>query len=162
MSYYEYILDQEIIDRELKNEKKEASTLKRFINFIVDYFVGGTLLGIVVGIILGLALTFTGRQELIIAYQYSMVAKLAMTIILLIGYYTVCEYCFGGKTLGKVVTRTRVISKDGAPLTIGQIFRRSCARFIPFETLSFFMGHSATASKGWHDRLSGTLVVEEA
>ncbi len=72
-------------------------------------------------------------------------------------YYVVMESLFG-KTLGKYVTKTKVLMKDGSDPDFMHIVGRTFARFIPFEVFSFFGAYPI----GWHDRLSGTVVVEEA
>lgn len=66
-------------------------------------------------------------------------------------------YCFLSEaifrqTLGKMVTRSVVVS-DGVELTTGRIFRRTLARLIPFDRISFLFGAK------WHDRASSTAVV---
>ena len=68
-------------------------------------------------------------------------------------YYTVLESSFG-RTLGKLVTGTRVIAEDGGEARFGQVLGRSFARMIPFEPFSFRAG-----PVGWHDSMSGTRVI---
>lgn len=158
MTYPEQVLDASLLFEITPSVvKQKASTTRRFFNFVIDYFIGGTILGILVGSFLGLVLTLLKLQHWIAAYQYSTPAKLVMSVLVLIAYYTFCEYTFQGKTLGKLITRTRVVSLDDQPLKLGQVFRRSFARFIPFETVSFILGHRSC--EGWHDRLSKTMVV---
>jgi hypothetical protein len=60
-----------------------------------------------------------------------------------------------GRTLGKLVTRTRVVSESGAPATFWQLLMRTLYRLMPFEGFSFL----ATRRPGWHDRWSKTRVV---
>jgi uncharacterized RDD family membrane protein YckC len=69
-------------------------------------------------------------------------------------YYLGFEVAFGA-TPGKMLTGTRVVTESGGRPSLGQILGRTCARFIPFEPLSFF-GKEAF---GWHDSLSHTRVV---
>jgi uncharacterized RDD family membrane protein YckC len=72
----------------------------------------------------------------------------------MIGYYVFFEYVFNA-TPGKMITRTRVVRLDGGKPSIGQVFGRTFARFVPFEAFSF-LGRGAS---GWHDRWSKTRVV---
>ncbi len=69
-------------------------------------------------------------------------------------YYFLMESIFG-RTLGKLITGTKVISLKGKPLTFGSILLRTFCRFIPFGALAFL-----SSWRGLHDRLSKTAVVE--
>ena len=79
-------------------------------------------------------------------------------IIYLVGYYFICEAIWG-KTLGKLITKTKVVDRDGRKPSPLRIFGRSCARWIPFNELSFLVGSFPV---GWHDSLSKTFVVSDS
>jgi uncharacterized RDD family membrane protein YckC len=70
-----------------------------------------------------------------------------------IGYYVVLEATLG-RTLGKFVSGTRVVTESGGKPTVGQILLRSLVRLVPFEWASFL-----GSSPGWHDRWSKTRVI---
>ena len=72
-------------------------------------------------------------------------------------YYVLMELTTG-RTFGKMVMGTKVISKDGNTPTFRQVLGRSACRFIPFEPFSFFGNKGFPI--GWHDRIPGTLVVK--
>jgi uncharacterized RDD family membrane protein YckC len=72
-----------------------------------------------------------------------------------IGYYTIGEGGFG-KTVGKLITGTEVVNRNGSPLTLGRALARTCCRFVPLDQFSFFGGDRPV---GWHDRWTGTFVV---
>jgi uncharacterized RDD family membrane protein YckC len=74
-------------------------------------------------------------------------------------YYGVPEHLWG-KSFGKLITRTFVMSTDGGRPSGAQIFRRTLCRFIPFEPFSILFGGEYPV--GWHDSLSGTRVVNKA
>lgn len=61
------------------------------------------------------------------------------------------------RTLGKLITRTKVVNSDGGKLSLRSIFVRTIARYIPFEVLSFV---GSKNPRGWHDILSYTTVVD--
>ena len=134
-----------------------ASQGKRFVNFLVDNAV---LYGInfVVGIAAGTAFAaykndeFT--QEELAAFQFTC---FFLGLIVTAVYYTVLEV-ISGRTLGKLLTGTKVVATNGSPASVGQILGRSLCRFIPFEAFSFFGG--AGRPVGWHDSISKTRVVE--
>ncbi len=65
------------------------------------------------------------------------------------------------KTIGKMLTQTKVVSVTGEKPSLPILIIRTFCRYIPFEPLSFlFYGQYPTM--GWHDRLSGTLVVPDS
>ncbi|MEO1515891.1 MAG: RDD family protein [Bacteroidota bacterium] len=157
MAYDERILD---ADYNYTTEQRTAAPkYKRFLNFFIDYFIGGSLLGIIVGALIGLLLSLTNQQAILDFYLSSMICKFLLTLSIIIGYYTICEYYFEGKTIGKLITQTRVVSCDGKPLLFRQVLLRSIARFLPFETISVLLGQQSKG--GWHDQISKTMVVEE-
>jgi uncharacterized RDD family membrane protein YckC len=73
----------------------------------------------------------------------------------LILYYTVLESTTG-KTVGKMITGTRVLNDDNTPPSTGTILKRSLCRIIPLEPLSFLGGNN-----GWHDSITYTQVVND-
>ncbi len=73
--------------------------------------------------------------------------------LIYVSYYTLSEYFFG-KTIGKLITKTKVVKKGGNKPTFINILGRNSARLIPFDSLSFLFSH-----KGWHDLLSNTYVI---
>jgi uncharacterized RDD family membrane protein YckC len=72
-----------------------------------------------------------------------------------IGYYTIGEGGFG-KTVGKLLTGTEVVNRNGTPLTLWRALARTCCRCVPLDQFSFFGGDRPV---GWHDRWTGTFVV---
>jgi uncharacterized RDD family membrane protein YckC len=71
--------------------------------------------------------------------------------------YFVPQEAFFGRTLGKLVTGTKVVNEDGSKLTFGKAVARTLCRFIPFEAFSFLGGHDRP--KGWHDTIPKTKVI---
>jgi len=69
-------------------------------------------------------------------------------------YYIVSEALFG-RTLGKLVTGTRVVAESGGRAKLWQVVLRTLYRFVPFDALSFL----SKRRPGWHDRWSKTRVV---
>jgi uncharacterized RDD family membrane protein YckC len=70
-------------------------------------------------------------------------------------YYLVAEFFFQ-RTLGKVLSKTKVVTKAGLKPGFLQILGRTLSRSIPFEYLSYLRSPT-----GIHDILSGTRVVKE-
>ena len=127
-----------------------ASNGQRFINMLVDNVAAIVFAGIT-GAVIGFASVLMGGGE--------NNPLLEGGIGQVIGIVAVCAYYIAfealtGRTLGKLVTGTKVVSMDGRAPSFGQIVGRTLARFLPFEPFSFF-----GSMPGWHDGLSRTRVI---
>ena len=125
-----------------------ANTGARFVNFILDRIVS-SILGY--GGMFGAMAAFGEESGSVIG--------LLLFALGYFGYYIIMEYNFEGKTIAKMLTKTRAIQEDGSPITLGQAVGRTFARLIPFEPFSIFFTNGGTAC--WHDTLAGTLVVQD-
>lgn len=118
---------------------------RRFVNFFVDY-IGSIVMSVVlVGIVETASPGFVDSMS-----------DMAANLIILFGmsaYYILFEGLFG-RTPGKWITGTKVISNDGGVLTIKQVVARTASRFVPFEPFSLF-----SAQGLWHDRWASATVV---
>ncbi|HTV22575.1 MAG TPA: RDD family protein [Polyangiaceae bacterium] len=121
-----------------------ASNGQRFATFFLDY-IGMTLCSGLIGVVLGLV----GGAEL---------AALSglLGIFVWLGYYAGFEAAFG-KTPGKMLMGTRVVTTTGNPPSFGQCLGRTFARCVPFEPFSFF----GSEPVGWHDRWTNTRVIRD-
>jgi uncharacterized RDD family membrane protein YckC len=117
-----------------------ASKGQRFANFVIDQ-LAARFMWVLAAI--GLSWLQGGASWLIY------VASPLITV----AYYVAFE-SNGGRTLGKMVTRTKVVTEGGGEPRFGQIVGRSFCRYIPFEPFSLLFDE-----QGWHDGLSGTRVV---
>ncbi|ASZ11379.1 hypothetical protein CK934_10575 [Chitinophaga sp. MD30] len=81
----------------------------------------------------------------------SQVLYLFISYVILIGYFTVFEG-LTGRTIGKIITGTRVYRLDGQPLTWKDTFLRAVIRLIPFEVFS------GLGFAPWHDEWTKTTV----
>lgn len=124
-----------------------ASKTKRFINLIIDYFAT-----ILFGFIFGLGIAFLGFNDFLQKTNENILGFLVVFL-----YYLFFESIFG-KTVGKLITRTRVISLDNNKANFTSVLKRTLSRFIPFEAFSYLFDEKAI---GWHDRISNTRVIEE-
>ncbi|GAB2768153.1 putative RDD family membrane protein YckC [Hymenobacter luteus] len=120
---------------------------RRLVNLLIDYLAIFSMF-FVLGIVMGLA----GQNELLEKMTDGLMGQL-LFILFSLAYYTVMEGLFG-RTLGKMLTRTRVVTDEGTHPSFGTILKRSLWRFIPFDALSF-LGNAY----GWHDSRSDTMVV---
>lgn len=126
-----------------------ASKEKRLANFVLDY----------IGIIFFVAIFYLLIEGL--GYQVNTsedpLQERIQGMIFYITYYLLVEGITGGQTLGKMVTKTRVVTQMGHPPEVMDIIARSFLRLVPFEPFSF-LGHQPS---GWHDRWSKTMVIDE-
>ena len=76
-------------------------------------------------------------------------------VLAFIAYYALMEIKFQ-KTIGKFVTKTKVVKMNGEKPTDGDIITRTFCRLIPFDRLSFLF-----VKNGIHDFLSKTKVVKD-
>jgi uncharacterized RDD family membrane protein YckC len=60
------------------------------------------------------------------------------------------------RTIGKLITQTKVVLENGEKPSLETIIIRSLCRIIPFEPFSFF----GNIPRGWHDTISKTYVVD--
>jgi uncharacterized RDD family membrane protein YckC len=130
------------------NELVEASLLKRFINYLVDYFCIAILISI---ILVNLDSRGYGIMEDIQSFRIRLIGVLMYAL-----FYVAIEGGTKGKSFGKWLTKTRVVEYDGATPDMETFIVRSFSRIIPFEPFSFFL-----FSQGWHDKFSKTLVIDE-
>jgi uncharacterized RDD family membrane protein YckC len=74
-------------------------------------------------------------------------------IVFYVVYYVSFEV-ISGRTPGKVLTGTRVVTTSGLALSIPTALVRTLCRLLPFEPMSFSLSET-----WWHDSLSRTQVV---
>jgi len=71
-------------------------------------------------------------------------------------YYVIFETWLG-KTPGKMITKTKVVDKNGQKPNFTTVAGRSFSRLIPFEAFSFLRENPI----GIHDRMAHTMVVDD-
>lgn len=131
-----------------------ASRNKRFANYVIDS---------ILVYVLAIAATqlnywYEGNNSIITAEAWVVVINsFGFTMYNLAGaiiYYGFLE-SVSSRSLGKYITNTKVVMRDGSRPEAGTIFLRTICRLIPFEIVSFLV-----RPIGWHDSLSKTLVVD--
>lgn len=128
----------------------EASHGKRFLNYIIDVIVSLILLVFVI-----IAFDILGLFMGVGSFLNNEIVIQIISLLVMVLYYTVMEISFG-KSIGKFLTRTQVVTmEEGVRPSLGKIVGRSFARLIPFDAVSFLF------SGGWHDTLTGTVVVND-
>ena len=152
-------MEQQDLLQDLEQEiyLERASHGARFVNYLIDVvffyalvFIGGIIYAIVAvptTISSGESASY-GRDKASGTLEIYLVAYLAY-----VGVYTIFEGATKGRTLGKLITGTRAMQINGAPITWKDALIRSLIRIVPFEPLSGF-------GTPWHDKWSNTQVVK--
>lgn len=155
----------------IKTTKLDASVRpaifgKRVVNFIIDFLMTAILMSVVndlfqivpmpdIAVVNGDPSRFLEHIDQERFYLFICVSFIIYTFVL--------EFFFG-KTIGKMITRTSVISVSGTKLHAGQLLLRAVVKtaalyYEPFVFLaSYFFFFKF---KGLHDQLSKTMVVEK-
>ena len=91
----------------------------RLISLIIDSIIIGIIIGIL-GSIIGVGMMERGMVPWWIGVFY---------FIIYIGYYTYLEGS-KGQTIGKMITKIKVVREDGKPIDMNQAFTRNILRII--------------------------------
>lgn len=134
-----------------------ASNWLRFANNLIDSIIALLLLMLIQNILdlvsalsgVDISSIFTSAEPL-----DRLISYLCNSFFMFILYLLV-EGSTKGRTIGKLVTGTRAVKANNAPITWDDAVIRSLVRLIPFEALSAFSSNGL-----WHDRLSKTVVVK--
>lgn len=126
-------------------KKKQAFIWQRLIGWIIDIII------IYFATLFSLLFVNNG----IISYEEEQLIGF-YSIIPLVIYSLLLEFKWG-KTIGKIVTMTKVIYVPSSNTPYFAVcIRRSLSRLIPFDPLSYLF---SLKPAGWHDRISNTRVV---
>ncbi|WP_333662703.1 RDD family protein [Chishuiella changwenlii] len=121
----------------------------RFLNYLIDLVAVIFILAIVL-----ITLTFIlGALGLTISEE-SILFDLFIYVLVVIIYFLI-EFVTKGRSLGKLITGTKVVMIDGTDPTTKDYFVRNLCRIIPFDALTFL------GENGWHDKISKTTVVRK-
>lgn len=141
------ILDNEIVEAPVE-VNESASNGVRFANYLIDY-VAIFVITMPVFLVLAVMGLYDLESEVLLLDQ------LISYVVYLI-YYILIEGLTRGRSLGKLITGTKVITLEGEKPSFGVSVKRSLCRLIPFEAFSFL----GQPDKGWHDSITKTRVVK--
>lgn len=143
-----------------KQDEKQALKVKdrgivepktRAINWAIDFVVIVILMAIIIPILFKAALFLKGLSAILILGFI----LLGGTILIIPAYYMLMEAAFG-KSVGKFITKTKVVTTDHQKPSFGMIAKRSLLRIIPF--VIFIRPEGSPIF--FHDKHSGTVVVK--
>ena len=149
---FEKVKQQATVEKEQK-QKVDSNIVGsgiRFLNLIIDSIVWYILI-IIVFFIVGLIFpTYIINNKFIVV-----VINLILIFGTFFAYHSIMEIKFQ-KTIGKFLTKTKVVKLNGENPTTGDIINRTFCRLIPFDRISFLF-----VKNGIHDFLSKTKVVKD-
>lgn len=105
----------------------------RIINFLFDFIIIN-----IISIILGI------------------IFKFGVFYLVYLAYYFTFEF-FLGQTVGKMVTKTKVVDNFHKKSSVKKIILRTLLRLNPFDFLSYLFGHNL----GSHDVISKTILIRK-
>lgn len=143
-------IKQESTEKETRRKELDSSKVTswtRLIHLIVDSIVF-FLTAIILSIILNLFLS-TPDQETMTLISYG------LFFVAFFLYFVFMEYNYQ-KTIGKFLTKTKVVMNDGRKPELNEIFIRTACRLIPLDRISFLFTRN-----GFHDRFSNTTVMKD-
>ncbi|TYC18099.1 RDD family protein [Bizionia gelidisalsuginis] len=135
----------------IKTQEVKTSSVDsgvRLLNFTIDFIVW-------------LIIVFIGSfiiEYFIAPSSQSMISFLIYALIFgtYLAYYAIMELKFQ-KTVGKFITKTKVVKLNGEKPKSGEIINRTFCRLIPFDRISFVF-----TNNGFHDYVSKTKVVKDS
>lgn len=139
---YEDVLD---LEEERPVEYTDASKTKRFINYVID-----RIILFAIGVV-----AYIGFEYIDVIIPDNAITNYLFGSAIGFVYYFIFEISTQ-RTLGKLVTKTKVVTEDGLTPTSHMLITRSLSRFVPFDAFSYL----GSENTGWHDRWSKTRVVE--
>jgi uncharacterized RDD family membrane protein YckC len=133
-----------------------AETGKRFLNYLIDVLAFYAIF-FVIGILMALASpSFAESLAETDEGSYALLDRL-FTLVLYGVYMSAVEAIFKGKSLGKLLTKTRAVNLDGSRITPGTAFARGFSRAVPFCVFSAF----GSPCNPWQDKWTNTMVIDE-
>jgi uncharacterized RDD family membrane protein YckC len=125
-----------------------ATTGQRLANYLIDIIVAYMVIFLLM-IPIGMSIGVNGDSASFLGIYY------LIFFGVFFAYYTLLEGS-KGKTIGKMITKTKVLMVSGEPVTYSKAFMRTLCRIVPFEFISAFLGTSM-----WHDKWVDTIVVKD-
>ncbi|MDF2186857.1 RDD family protein [Paraflavitalea sp. CAU 1676] len=139
------------IEQEMASQQDAKAEL-RFLNYVIDLL---SFYAIVISGVFLVALTAYGGKVFQVIASMSDFSDFVLLHVFYGLYMLVVEGVFKGKTLGKLITGTRVVHQYTDSFSWRDAFRRGIMRMIPLEYFT------ACAGSPFHDQWTDTRVVME-
>ncbi|MCY4063145.1 MAG: RDD family protein [Chloroflexi bacterium] len=145
-----------------------ASISKRWLAIIIDGFIvaiATVLLLVAGGALAPLDAAMASADQAAVSAAFSNFQSNTLTVNLLISaiYNVVLMVGFNGQTLGKMMLRLRVVKKRGGRITILDALLRNVFGYMVSQIflLGYLWALFDAEKQTWHDKMAGTVVVEE-
>ncbi|MES2409918.1 MAG: RDD family protein [Bacteroidota bacterium] len=125
----------------------------RLLNWILDIIMLIFLFLLLITIVIAVSQSY-GNKAIPAYLIVNPIGQFTFITTIRLIYYIFLETLFG-QTIGKFITKTIVVDENGERVTHEVILIRTLCRLIPFYEFSFF----GIPSRGWHDSISKTYVV---
>ena len=132
-----------------------AETGKRFLNYIIDlglFYVLVMVFGVLLVLVSPASLEWLADDST----GFGLADRL-LTIIFYGIYMFLIEAIFKGKSLGKLITRTRAVNVDGSNISVSTALARGFSKAVPFCVFSAF----GSPCNPWQDKWTDTIVMDE-
>ena len=140
---------QENLLTELESNLVLASSSQRFLNYIIDLilFYGFMFcLGVI------LALTAEDSLHIFDGFKGNVISLLLYAI-----FMSTIEAITKGRSLGKLITKTKAVNEDGTNISVSTAFARGISRAVPFNPFSAL---GSNPPHPWHDKWTKTYVID--
>lgn len=139
------------IEQELASQQDAKAEL-RFVNYVIDLL---SYYAIVIVFVLLVAASAYGSKVFEAIERMSDVSDFVLLHVFYGLYIMIVEGVFKGKTLGKLITGTRVIHERTSSFSWRDAIRRGIMRMIPLEYFTACVGSP------FHDQWTATRVIKE-
>jgi uncharacterized RDD family membrane protein YckC len=146
-------ISEDIFTPEDLHERSTAG--KRLANYLIDVIIFYVLL-FVFGILLALFSPTAADQFTNERTGFGLFERI-ITLLLYALYMSAVEAIFKGKSLGKLITKTRAVNLDGTQISASTAFARGFSRAVPFCAFSAL----GSPCIPWQDRWTKTMVINE-
>lgn len=150
MSSEDIILDENLDGESAPTDLQDlASVWQRIMNLVID----SATICVTSFFYLGLVIELFDAPE----NQTSDAENILLLMVFFVPYvyYSLMEF-LGGRTIGKYLTRTKVVDSNGLAPKFGVVLLRSLVRLVPFDFVSAFF----SSRRMWHDSWTNTFVIK--
>ena len=146
-NYYSNPNPQQDLLSDLAVNLQQANAGKRFANYLIN---------LVVFYIVAIFFYVILVREEVLTFGMNPLLDRLLTLICYGVFMGIYEGIFRGRTLGKLITRTRAVNEDGSTISFQTGLLRGFSRAVPFEAFSAF----GEPSYPWHDKWTRTYVID--
>lgn len=132
--------------------QQDATPKLRFVNYIIDLL---SFYAIIIALIFLIALSAYGTRVFHVLENMSDMSDFVLLHVLYGFYMLIIEGIFKGKTLGKLITGTRVVHQRNSSFSWRDALLRGFMRMIPLEYVTGCVGSP------FHDQWTETRVIKE-